>query len=85
MNREWVLFHLGQAADALRQAADEIRTTPDHGDIEFSGDMQHIYHHINTALNARHAEDSAVEPGTDAAFTAWSQFPSDLDMMSLED
>lgn len=85
MNREWVLFQLGEAANALTQAIENIDATPDYDDIQLAGDMQHIYHHVNTAWNARNAEGSEVEPGSDQLFTAWSQLPSDLDMMSLQD
>jgi hypothetical protein len=83
MNRDWVLFHLAEAADALRQAIEEISDTPDYGDPEFAVDMQHIYHHINTAWNSRNSDPSDVEPGSDALFTAWSQLPVDLEMMAL--
>jgi hypothetical protein len=83
MNRDWVLFHLAEAADALRQAIEEIKESPDYGDPEFTADMQHIYHHINTAWNSRNANPSDVEPGSDALFNAWGKLPVDLEMMEL--
>ena len=83
MNREWVLFHLAEAADALRQAIQDIKETPDYGDGEFTIDMQHIYHHVNTAWNSRHADPTDVEPGTDAQFNAWGELPQDLEMMQV--
>jgi hypothetical protein len=45
--------------------------------------MQHLYHHLNTAWNARDASPLAVQASTDAIFNRWSALPSDLPMMEV--
>jgi hypothetical protein len=83
LNRSWVLFHLTEAVDALHQTIGDLSKDPDYSGVELAVDMQHIYHHLNTAWNSRDSNGSDVEPGSDELFNRWSQFPSDLDMMTL--
>ena len=83
MNREWVLFHLTEARDEINKTLKEIRETPDYGYGEFWVAMQHLYHHVNTAWNARDATATQVEKPTDDDFNRWSQFPTDLPAMQV--
>ena len=83
MNRDWVLFHLREAQEEISRAITEMNSTPDYGYGEFWPAMQHAYHHLNTAWNSRDATRAQVEPGTDADFNRWSQFPTDLPMMEV--
>ena len=83
MNRDWVLFHLREAQDEISTTIAEIESTPDYEYADFWVAMQHLYYHLNTAWNSRDAAPSQVEPGTDADFNRWSQFPADLPMMRI--
>jgi len=83
VNRDQVLSHLSEARDAIAQTVEDIRVTPDYDDSEYWVDMQHIYHHINTAWNSRNATVAEVDPVTDGRFNRWSQFPSDLPMIEV--
>jgi hypothetical protein len=83
LNRDWVLFHLREARGAISATIADIESTPDYGYAEFWVAMQHLYHHLNTAWNARDALPSQVDPGTDADFNRWSQLPTDLPMMRV--
>ena len=83
MNRNWVLFHLREANEELARTIAEIQAKSDYGYSEFWVAMQHTYHHLNTAWNSRDATPAQVEPGTDADFSRWSQFPADLPMMEV--
>ena len=83
MNREWVLFHSTKARDEIDKTLEEIRETPDYGYSEFWVAMQHLYHHVNTAWNARDATETQVEKATDDDFNRWSQFPTDLPAMQV--
>ncbi len=83
MNRDWVLWHLREALEELQRTVQEIAASPEYDDPEFWPAMQHLYHHLNTAWNSRHASPDEVEPGSDEAFTRWSQMPSDLPMREL--
>jgi hypothetical protein len=81
MNRDWVKFHLGEAREAIEQTLLELEADPEYDDSEFWVSMQHLYHHINTAWNARNASAGEVEPVKEADFNQWSRFPTDLPML----
>ena len=81
MNRDWILFHLGEAHDELARTIQEIRDDPDYDYGEFLVAMQHLYHHLNTAWNSREAAPDQVRNESDEDFGRWSQFRGDLPMM----
>jgi hypothetical protein len=78
MNREWVLHHLREAHEELGRTIGEITETPDYDSGEFLVSMSHLYHHLNTACNARDASESAVREVTAEDFRRWSAFPADV-------
>ena len=80
MNRDWVLFHLTEAQEELTRTIQEIRDTPDYGIGEFLPAVQHLYHHLNTAWNARDASEVEAGKVTEQNFRRWSAFPADLVM-----
>ncbi len=83
MNRDQVLLHLEEAREAIASTLEEARATPDYSEGSFWVEMQHIYHHLNTAWNSRAESAKAVAEATDADFNRWSAFPPDLPMMEL--
>lgn len=77
MNRDYALWHLREAAEAL---ADEIRRL-EAGDVEnfeTGVGVAHIYHHLNTAWNARTASEDASRVCSTEDFYRWRRFPEDL-------
>lgn len=80
MNRDWVLYNLTEALEELTRTVQEIRDTPDYGYGEFWPAMQHLYHHLNTAWNARDAAADEVSHISSENFRRWSKFPIDLPM-----
>jgi hypothetical protein len=83
MNRHLVLDHLRQTQEAVAAMIGEIEADPKYDYAEYWPAMQHIYHHLNTAWNARDTLSSDVHKSTDDDFSRWSQFPNDLPMMEL--
>ena len=79
MNRELVLHNLAEAHEALGRSLKEARRDPEWGIGELIAEMPHLYHHINTAWNARDSRN-AVGQASDAEFKLWSAFPVDLPM-----
>lgn len=79
MNRELVLHHLTEAHEALTQMLEEARKDPEWGIAELLVEMPHLYHHVNTAWNARESMN-AVGEASDTEFREWSAFPTDLPM-----
>ena len=77
MNRDLVLHHLAEAHEALGRMLQEAKNDPEWGIGELSADMPHLYHHINTAWNARDSTN-AIGQCSDEEFRSWSAFPEDL-------
>ena len=81
MNKEHVLFHLKEAREALEQIIQEIKSDPEYDDAEYSVDMRHLYHHVNTAWNGRDAIEAEVNECSEENFDRWRQYPvDDLEM-----
>ena len=80
LNREWVLVNLQEAHEELTKTIEELRNTADYDYGDFMPAMQHLYHHLNTAWNARDASPATVAALGDKEFQAWSAFPTDLPM-----
>ena len=79
MNRELVLHNLAEAHEALSRMLEEARQDPKWGDSDLMAEMPHLYHHINTAWNARDTTN-AVGQASDTEFRQWNAFPTDLPM-----
>lgn len=78
MNREHTLRHLREAEGELHRTIQKIEHESEYGDGEFSVAMGHLYHHLNTAWNARDESPERVSACTDADFDSWRQFPQDI-------
>lgn len=83
MNRDQVLLHLTEAREAIERTIGAIRASPDYDNSGYWVDMQHIYHHLNTAWNSRDATAHEVASASDTDFNRWSAFPIDLPMMEV--
>ena len=77
MNRELVLHHLTEAHQALGRMLQEAQQDVDWGVGELYAEMPHLYHHINTAWNARDSRN-AIGQASAEEFREWSAFPKDL-------
>lgn len=79
MNRALVLHNLAEAHEALGQMLRDAQLDVDWGFGELLAEMPHVYHHLNTAWNARDSTN-AVGEASEEEFRRWSQFPADLPM-----
>ena len=80
MTRHYVLWHLQEAAEAIASTIEEMTADAEYSDAELQVQITHIYHHVNTAWNARHAGDDRVAACSQEDFEAWRKFPSDIEM-----
>jgi hypothetical protein len=80
MMRDYVLWHLRDAAEALADTIKEIEADPEYDDGTFGLALNHAYHHLNTAWNARNASASQIEECSAKDFQEWRKFPTDIDM-----
>ena len=79
MNKQWILFHLGEALEEIESTIKDIEGDPEYDTPEYSVAIEHLYHHVNTAWNSRNSSDIETED-TDVNFKKWRQFPKDIDM-----
>ena len=76
MNKEYILYNLEHAHEALGQAIADIKSDPEYDYGEYLVDMGHVYHHVNTAWNARDSSKAAADQCSEDDFYRWKQFPS---------
>ena len=76
MNKQYVLWNLSEARREITRMLREIESDPEYDFGRYVVDMAHLYHHINTAWNARDASDEAARLCSEADFERWRQFPS---------
>ena len=82
MNKQYVLAQLTEARDAVDQLIADMRSDPEYDYGEFRVDMEHLYHHINTAWNARDASADITGACAQEDFDRWRQFPQDIELTS---
>ena len=80
MNKDYVLFNLQEAREKLEQTIRALRERSDYDSGEFLLAMTHVYHHVNTAWNARNVSRARAEACSDEDFRLWRQFPPEVDL-----
>jgi hypothetical protein len=76
MNKRFVLFNLREAKEELERMIRELEDDPKYDDADFVVAMSHLYHHLNTAWNARDSSESEAVECSQQNFDRWRQFPS---------
>jgi hypothetical protein len=80
MNKDYMLYNLREALEQLTSTIDELETDEDYGKEAYLVEMQHLYHHINTAWNARDSTKKESMECSESSFEKWRQFPPDIYM-----
>ena len=78
MNKAYVLYNLKKAKEELDKTINAIEKDPKYDYGEYIVAMTHLYHHINTAWNARDANQKEADECSEENFKAWRQFPAEL-------
>jgi hypothetical protein len=79
MNKDYLLSHLGEAAEQLVAIIERTQTDPLYEIGEFTVEMGHVYHHLNTAWNGRNCTDE--EWSANRNFHAWRKFPESSELL----
>jgi hypothetical protein len=79
MNRDYVVFNLREAAEELQRTIQRLEADPGYGEPELQIAVEHAYHHLNHAWNARHCSRAESSECSDDNFARWRKFPRDLD------
>ena len=80
MNREHTLFHLREAAEELETTIRDMSADSEYEYGELFVAMPPLYHHLNTAWNARDESPERVAAASDADFFRWRQFPPEIQL-----
>ena len=83
MNKEYIIYNLKEALGQLNSTISNIELDQNYEFGEYIVDMQHLYHHINTAWNARESTIEESNSCSEQDFDKWRQFPSDIYMGTL--
>ncbi len=75
MNKDYVLYNLEHAQEALGELIADVKSNRPYDYGEYVVDMGHVYHHLNTAWNARDATKEAADVCSEEDFYRWRQFP----------
>ena len=75
MNKQYILFNLNEALEELQSTITKLGAQPDYDNDEYVVAMSHLYHHINTAWNARDASESDSAECSEENFHKWRRFP----------
>ena len=78
MNKRHTEFHLKEALEQLQETIASLQKE-EFDDTLLQLDMEHLYHHLNTAWNARNATDDETEKCEETDFNKWRKFPTDLE------
>ena len=76
MNKDYVLYNLEHAHKALAALIADMKSDPEYEYGNYIVDIAHVYHHVNTAWNARDASKAAADECSEEDFFRWRQFPS---------
>ncbi len=82
MNKPHIRFHLTEARQALEQLITELDSDTEYEFGDYRVDIEHVYHHINSAWNGRDASAAAVDACTQEDFDTWRKFPTDIELTS---
>jgi hypothetical protein len=78
LNTRYIQWHLREAAGAIESILTELERNPNERIDEFSVTMRLLYHHVNTAWNARYATSAEADECSEGNFLRWARYPSDL-------
>jgi hypothetical protein len=80
MNKPYILHNLKEGLEQLTELIKELETDSDYEYGDYIVDMSHLYHHINTAWNARDSTKIESEECSNENFRIWRRFPTDIEM-----
>jgi hypothetical protein len=80
MNKKYILYNLKEAKEQLDEVLLELENNSEYDFGEFSVDIQHLYHHVNTAWNSKYSTKQESSECSEEHFNQWRKFPNDIDL-----
>jgi len=79
MNKHHIQFQLSEAMEQLQETLSSFKNK-EISEVQLQLDMEHLYHHLNTAWNARNATVQETNECSENNFAKWRTFPDDIDL-----
>jgi hypothetical protein len=79
LNWEIVLSNLAEAREQLEEIELRVKAGNPPAEREFQIMLEHAYHHLNFAWNARRVTTERYSRLTEDEFNRWSKFPKELE------
>ena len=76
---EIILSNLTEAREQLEKIEVRVKTGEPPAEGEFQVMLEHAYHHLNVAWNARRVSTKRYSQLTEAEFKRWGEFPKELE------
>ena len=76
LNRWIIARNIREAREELQKLERQLSSRPPVGEIELQIGLEHAYHHLNVAWNARSASNTRYANLTNRDFNRWSRFPT---------
>lgn len=80
MNKSYISYNLKEGLKQLKEIIKEMESNADYDYGEYSVDMNHLYHHVNTAWNAKYSTKIESDECSEKNFENWRKFPTDIEM-----
>ena len=80
LNNDYIKYNLEEAKSEIETILKDLSSDSEYQEGDFWPSIQHLFHHINTAWNARDVSPEEAAKVSQRSFTKWRQFPSDLEM-----
>lgn len=84
INRDIILSNISEVREELQRIEGWLTSGEplSEGGLEVA--IEHAYHHLNFAWNARHVSSNKYKTMTDSDFNEWGKFPNDIELPFLE-
>jgi hypothetical protein len=78
MNKDYILYNLKETHKQIESIINDLTMDDSYNELTYFNDMRHVYHHLNTAWNARNSSKEESMICSEEDFNKWRHFPQDL-------
>ena len=82
MNKDYILLNLREALEEIERTIRKLQNESAYYEPEFRIAMEHAFHHMNIAWNARNTTKEQSFECTAKDLDSWGNFPKDIDFDS---
>lgn len=79
MNNQFIMYNFQELQEEVEVVLKKVKSGITHE--EFYKSVQHMYHHLNIAWNARATEPAIVFDLDDPRMDLWKEFPKDIKLI----